>query len=491
VVSVWSADWSTQWAQTTTLTWEGNSVYSVDVGGDDSVSTLVKEGPVEDEIVRFKIGGNAAAESSVWNTEQNKEVNLTSSGATATPSNTPTRTLTPTNTPTATETPLVTPTHTATPHPVERVFLQGVSPVPGYDGCKDTYIDVDDKNAGHDMMGLKIRTQAAKKTLIQFDLLINQPEGIPQGSTVTSAVLEMKTAYQNHPLDIDVYAYKLLKEWDEQEANWYYCRPGTIWTSPGASAATDRSDTPTDPTPTRLSVVDEWYQWDVTSAVQDWVSEPSSNYGLLLVGVRVIQTVEYSCYESEQGHDYLRPKLTVTYLSVPPTSTPTPTSTQTMTPTPSPTLQDTPTATLSPTASLTPSATYTPTPSLTPTPTNTPTTGSIFGTVYVDLNHDGSFTAGEGLAGAEVQLRSAANQLVDSSITGSSGAYVFPDLTPGSWRVEVVFPEGYEAVWPKPPIVVVAVGPGTDRQVDFRGAELACDISLPLVMKNNWLTWPW
>ena len=89
------------------------------------------------------------------------------------------------------------------------------------------------------------------------------------------------------------------------------------------------------------------------------------------------------------------------------------------------------------------------------------------------------------------QLRSAANQLVDSTITGSSGAYVFADLTPGSWRVETVFPEGYEAAWPKPPIFAVAVGPGTNRQVDFKGSELACDISLPLVMKNNWLTWPW
>ena len=329
VVSVWSEDWSTFWTQTTTLTYAGESVFSVEVSGDDTDTTGVKEGPSSGERVSFKIGDNLASEfyydavnQDKWGEGQSRQIDLSATGATATPTNTPTQTLTPTNTPTATQTPLVTPTHTATPHPVERVFLQGVSPVPGYDGCKDTYIDMDDKNSGHDLMGLRIRTQGAKRTLIQFDLLINEPAGIPQGASVTSAVLEMKTAYQNHALDIDVYAYKLLKEWDEQEANWYYCRPGAIWTSPGADAATDRSDTPADPTPTRLSTINEWAQWDVTNVVQDWVSDPSSNHGLILVGVRVTQTVEYSCYESEQGHDYLRPKLSVTFLSVPPTSTP-------------------------------------------------------------------------------------------------------------------------------------------------------------------------
>jgi len=501
IISVWSEDWGTQWTQTTTLTYEGESVYNVEVSGDDTDTTGAKEGPSVGESVNFRIGDNVAtefhhdADQDEWGEGGSRQIDLSATGATATPTNTPTQTLTPTasptpsNTPTATETPEVTPTHTATPHPETRVFLQGVSPVPDYDGCKDTYIDDDDKNVGHDLQGLKIRTQGKKRSLIQFDLMINEPQGIPQGATVTSAVLEIKTAYQSYVLELDIQAYKLLKDWDEQEANWYYCEPGTIWTSPGADAATDRADTPTDTA--RVAEVNEWAQWDLTPVVQEWVNDPSSNHGVLLMGLRVVQTVEYSCYESEVGHDYLRPKLSVTYLSVPPTLTPTATATETLTPTPSPTVENSPTPSHTPTSSLTPTASLTPTSTHTPTPTFTPTTGSIFGTVYVDLNRDGSFTVGEGLAGAEVQLRTAANQLADTRTTGSPGTYVFADLQPGSWRIQVVFPGEYQAVWPNPPLVAVTVGAGTNRQVDFEGAELACDVYLPLVLKKNWHTWPW
>ena len=107
--------------------------------------------------------------------------------------------------------------------------------------------------------------------------------------------------------------------------------------------------------------------------------------------------------------------------------------------------------------------------------------------VYEDQNLDGELSLGEpGLAGAEVELRSAANQLLDSRTTGGSGTYVFDALYTGTYRVEVLFPIGYKAVMPDPPSVAVAVGPGTQRQINFGALEQAYGVSLPLVLKGHW-----
>jgi hypothetical protein len=103
--------------------------------------------------------------------------------------------------------------------------------------------------------------------------------------------------------------------------------------------------------------------------VQQWVANPLTNEGVILLGTG--QPVEYQFRTSEATGPTQRPLLRVTFTSdvisptpsltplVSPTSTSTPTPTDTATPIYSPTITRTPTHTLTPTV----------TPSLTPTPT--------------------------------------------------------------------------------------------------------------------------
>ena len=112
----------------------------------------------------------------------------------------------------------------------------------------------------------------------------------------------------------------------------------------------------------------------------------------------------------------------------PPTATPTATATATATAT------STPTAT--PTATSTPTPTATPT----PTPTLTPTHGQVGGVAWFDANGDGLRTAGEpGLNRVTIRLLKQGRGF-DQTLTESDGAYLFPQLLPGSYAVHEVQP---------------------------------------------------
>ena len=112
-VTVWWEKNPGDWAQCgtgSTEMQEGTSVYSVTVLGDDA-ETVIQEGPVEDEGVRFKVGDEWAVESGTWREGDATELALNYQGGV--PTNTPTMTPTPTSTLTPTGAP--TPTSTATP----------------------------------------------------------------------------------------------------------------------------------------------------------------------------------------------------------------------------------------------------------------------------------------------------------------------------------------------------------------------------------------
>ena len=78
-------------AQGYTQTYQGDSVYSLDVPGDDT-STAVIEGGKEGDTISFKIGGVSAVEKGVWHSATNVMLNLTisSSNMLNTPQATPT-----------------------------------------------------------------------------------------------------------------------------------------------------------------------------------------------------------------------------------------------------------------------------------------------------------------------------------------------------------------------------------------------------------------
>ena len=98
----------TAYAETRSLTYQGNSVYSLNVPGDQAETASI-EGGVEGDTVQFRVGGIFAGQSGVWHSGVNKEINLTASGTigTASPSLTPTNASTQTPIPSQTPVPTV------------------------------------------------------------------------------------------------------------------------------------------------------------------------------------------------------------------------------------------------------------------------------------------------------------------------------------------------------------------------------------------------
>ena len=73
-VTVWIN--GVQYARTTTLTWSGDSVYTLDVPGDDLSTPDKIEGGVEGDTIVFKIAGFDAVQMGVWHSGTNIELNL-------------------------------------------------------------------------------------------------------------------------------------------------------------------------------------------------------------------------------------------------------------------------------------------------------------------------------------------------------------------------------------------------------------------------------
>jgi hypothetical protein len=78
-------------AQGYTQTYQGESVYSLDVRGDDT-DTAVQDGGIEGDIINFNVGGLPAVQTGTWHAGTNVSLNLTvvSSSQLGSPNATPT-----------------------------------------------------------------------------------------------------------------------------------------------------------------------------------------------------------------------------------------------------------------------------------------------------------------------------------------------------------------------------------------------------------------
>lgn len=247
----------------------------------------------------------------------------------------------------------------------------------GYAGTTDTFLERWSDSSGNTAHGNDanlnlIFSQGAlyADTLVRFEL-----DGLPTGALSTKAELDLYTeAKPNITAALTITAYRLLKPWNEKLATWN--RPDANQTWGGGGAAKPGVDY--DPTPLSSVVAPAGQngrfhmKWDITPALNVWLANPSSNYGILLIpsgGQRSIPPVS-----SEYATPAVRPKLEVSFSLQPRSSAPTPTLTSTPSPTPTPSSM--PTSTPTPTPSLTPTPTSSPTSSPTPTPTPTSTATS-------------------------------------------------------------------------------------------------------------------
>jgi hypothetical protein len=101
-------------ATTSAVIYQGESVYTIDVPGDDPATPEI-EGGIEGDMIRFMLGGFLVRETATWQSGTDIEMNLSITANATLPPPQPTETLPPTPTLPSTQTPLSTATGTPTP----------------------------------------------------------------------------------------------------------------------------------------------------------------------------------------------------------------------------------------------------------------------------------------------------------------------------------------------------------------------------------------
>lgn len=159
-------------------------------------------------------------------------------------------------------------------------FRQGVD---GYTGTKDTRIGEDNPNAdasqnvtvfvdGEANAGEADQVQV----LMRFDDIIGSGPGqIPVGATIHAAILQFSSLSNNAPGDGGRF-FSLLKPWDETTTWTFWGGRGVVpdgvdaLTAPTATAGTADRDP---------NVPGGYFNFEVTTDVQDWVNNARPNYG--------------------------------------------------------------------------------------------------------------------------------------------------------------------------------------------------------------------
>ncbi len=129
---------------------------------------------------------------------------------------------------------------------------------------------------------------------VMNSLLFFGDGAIPQIATVDSATLKLYPTYRTNSNDLYLSVYPLEEGWGDGDVTW-----NTAPAAGDTAAAT-----------MVLSGVDMPIELDITALVQQWVTEPWANYGLMLKGDGS-KSVEYTFMASEFGGMW--PELEVTY----------------------------------------------------------------------------------------------------------------------------------------------------------------------------------
>jgi RHS repeat-associated protein len=136
--------------------------------------------------------------------------------------------------------------------------------------------------------------------------------GVPGNARVVDAQLQMWNTYlyPGTTTGEKVDVHRLTRAFDETTATWNKANSTTNWTTPGGDydpAAESYFDGFTnDP---------EWESWTVTNTVKGWITDPATNYGLLLKMRDETASDERAMLLASEGAEpMLRPTLRITYL---------------------------------------------------------------------------------------------------------------------------------------------------------------------------------
>jgi hypothetical protein len=145
----------------------------------------------------------------------------------------------------------------------------------GYAGVRDTYISEQTPLLSFSTgVTMSVRSGTAMEPLARFDL-----SSIPANARVVMAKVGLYSLDAEPCTNVAVPVYQVRAQWDAT-TNWISPTVGSGWLVPGArSAVSDRVEPATYTQTVRAPFT--WYDWDITPMVQQWVSNPSTNHGLI------------------------------------------------------------------------------------------------------------------------------------------------------------------------------------------------------------------
>jgi hypothetical protein len=145
------------------------------------------------------------------------------------------------------------------------------------------------------------------RTLISFDV----SSIVPAGVTINSAKLMIYVYSATTTAPMTVGAYSVLKNWTGTGATWmdYNASPST-WTTPGG----DYNATPVGTVVVPSTGTNVYYTISLpTSLVQNWLVNPSQNYGLILKSTVETAGVGVLDINTNAAGEGTRPELIVNY----------------------------------------------------------------------------------------------------------------------------------------------------------------------------------
>ncbi len=189
--------------------------------------------------------------------------------------------------------------------PQQMAFQDGLFPNVSYAGTIDTRIasKKSSKNYG-DYSYISIDGSPDEAGLFKWDV-----SAIPAGSVVTSVAIEFNvtdTTSDSYEL------YALERAWDELSATWQQYANGSSWSGSGASGSADHGSAVLG----ELAAANTGlYRIDLNdagvAAVQQWINDPSHNYGIIIQNYNVRKAVIVSTSEANTASE--RPKLVINY----------------------------------------------------------------------------------------------------------------------------------------------------------------------------------
>lgn len=188
-------------------------------------------------------------------------------------------------------------------------FQDGISPGSGYAGTRDAYIREATATTNYgSATSLQVDGSEPSGSETDMNIVVAWDiSDIPADVTVESAFMQLQVTNTSSG---SYGCYELLGGWDEATVTWNQAASGDAWASTGASGA-DRGNNVCTVNAGTTGTLTVPFGAAGLAMIQGWVSNPASNYGLLIADPNTSDGADFR--SSDSATTIERPRLEVTY----------------------------------------------------------------------------------------------------------------------------------------------------------------------------------